>query len=103
MLQVRLTTFEIDSIIRVFKSVFSSDDKLWLFGSRVDITQKGGDIDLYVQTHIADSKSALACKKFFLSELKKTIGDQKIDLVLDLGNKELEIYKIAQAEGVELV
>lgn len=40
------------AIISEFKKSFSPDDHLWLFGSRVDDTKKGGDIDLYVQTHL---------------------------------------------------
>jgi len=103
MQKVRLTTFEIDSITRIFAQKFLADDKLWLFGSRADMNQKGGDIDLYVQTKITDYNDAFERKKSFLSELKAAIGDQKIDLVLDLGKKKLDIYEVAQKEGVRLV
>ena len=55
---IRLTAFEIDSITHIFKQTFFSDDKLWIFGSRVDMTKRGGDIDLYVQTSIQDYHDA---------------------------------------------
>jgi len=101
--EVRLTRFEIASIIYIFKQKFLPHDKLWLFGSRADMNQKGGDIDLYVQTNIIDYNDAFDKKRSFLIELKNAIGDQKIDLVLDLGNKKLAIYDVARNEGVRLV
>ena len=66
------------------------------------MNQRGGDIDLYVQTKISNYSDAFEKKRSFLAELKDVIGDQKIDLVLDLGNKKLDIYEIAQKEGVTL-
>ncbi|MDP1659470.1 MAG: hypothetical protein Q8L73_09005 [Methylotenera sp.] len=55
------------------------------FGSRVDDTRKGGDIDLYIVT---DQQSRLGEKRIdFLAQIKHKIGDQRIDLVIDRGTK----------------
>ena len=43
---MRLTEFEINVIKQSARDVFGSDVQFFLFGSRVDDTKKGGDIDL---------------------------------------------------------
>ena len=45
---MRLTNSEINSIKRVFLDLFHTG-KVYLFGSRVDDTKRGGDIDLYFE------------------------------------------------------
>ncbi len=44
---MRLSDFEIKSIKEVAKKNFGESVKITLFGSRVDDTKRGGDIDLY--------------------------------------------------------
>ena len=46
---MRLNKEYIKAIKEVIQSRFS-DAKIYLFGSRVDDTKKGGDIDLYIET-----------------------------------------------------
>jgi len=76
---MRLTQKEVEAITLTFQEVFNSG-KIYLFGSRVDNSKKGGDIDLYIQ---ADNRDNLIEKKFnFLVELKRKIGLQKIDVVI---------------------
>jgi predicted nucleotidyltransferase len=76
---MRLRDGEIQAIKESFKEVFQ-DGHIYLFGSRVDDTQKGGDIDLYITAH--DIKNHLEKKINFLVSLKNKIGEQKIDVVL---------------------
>ena len=76
---MRLTQKEIEAIKESFDSIFK-DGNIYLFGSRTDNTKKGGDIDLYIQTKDQDN---LTQKKIdFLVELKRKIGEQKIDVVI---------------------
>jgi predicted nucleotidyltransferase len=49
MQEVRLPDKDLDQIKVLFKSFFNKDH-LWLFGSRVNLSKKGGDIDLYIET-----------------------------------------------------
>jgi len=66
--RMRLKEFEINAIREVFIGIFK-EGEIYLFGSRVDDSQKGGDIDLYVNTELA---SQLSLKKInFLVKLKK--------------------------------
>jgi predicted nucleotidyltransferase len=95
---MRLTNFEIKAINISFKEVFRSG-KIYLFGSRVDDSQKGGDIDLYI---ITESKENLTKKKIdFLVNLKEKIGDQKIDVLISR-DKNRTIEQEAINNGVEL-
>ncbi|MBP7729959.1 MAG: nucleotidyltransferase domain-containing protein [Alphaproteobacteria bacterium] len=101
---MRLTTMEQDVISNSFRQCFGEGDHLWLFGSRINDQKRGGDIDLYVETHL-DSAQAIRSKFSFLSVVKDKIGDQRIDIILNilsLGSSQL-ICKIARSEGIQLV
>lgn len=75
---MRLTNYEAKSIKKVFLEVYQQGQVI-LFGSRVDDSQKGGDIDLFVKPK---GKQTLEQKIIFLAKLKEKIGDQKIDVVV---------------------
>lgn len=68
--------------------------------------KRGGDIDLYMETHQNDGEVLLSLKYRFLSMVKDKIGDQKIDLVLRHVPADAEdkpIYREARETGVILV
>lgn len=70
--------------IKVLKDrlkTISSTAKLYLFGSRVDDTKKGGDIDLLVVSKEMTKKDL----RYLRIEFFKHFGEQKIDIVLDNG------------------
>jgi hypothetical protein len=76
---MRLSYFEQESIISVFNRVFGNGE-LYVFGSRLDDSAKGGDIDLYIKT-VCPQAELLDKKHNFLTELEKLLGEQKIDIV----------------------
>ena len=94
---MRLKEYEIDAIKTTFKEIFKDGD-IYLFGSRVDDSKKGGDIDLYIST--PNTKELVSKKIDFLVKLKQKIGEQKIDVVLDYKQNRL-IDKIAK-KGIKL-
>ncbi len=95
---MRLTQKQVKSIKTNFQSIFH-DGIIYLFGSRVDDSKKGGDIDLYIST---ENKENISYKKIqFLAKLKREIGEQKIDIVFDNGENRL-IDQKAKNEGVVL-
>ena len=103
---IRLTQKYIDVIQNTFKTHFLRDDTLWLFGSRVDLNKKGGDIDLYIETHFLTAREVLNAKSRFKRAMIYALGDQKIDIVLNclnVGKTNLPIYTVARTEGVRLV
>jgi predicted nucleotidyltransferase len=79
---VRLTERERRVIRAAVTRHFGKDAQVWLFGSRVDDTRRGGDIDLLVETTLA-GEDALRAKIDTITEIQLAIGDQKIDLVVD--------------------
>ena len=95
---MRLTKSEISSIKSTFNEVFKSGE-IYLFGSRVDDSQKGGDIDLYIKSDNITNK--IEQKIEFLVKLKQKIGDQKIDVIIST-NPNRVIEQEAISSGVRL-
>jgi hypothetical protein len=100
---VRLKPWEIEIIQIAFRSAFPKGDHLWLFGSRVDLVKKGGDIDLYIETQELDVKKLNSYQNDLYKNLLMGLGEQKIDVVVKFGEAELLIYQEAKANGVQLV
>ena len=76
---MRLNKKQHQAIKDTFLEVFEVGN-IYLFGSRVDDSKKGGDIDLYI---VSTCKDNFTSKKIdFLVKLKNIIGEQKIDIVL---------------------
>jgi predicted nucleotidyltransferase len=96
---IRLTPYEIKAIKETAKEVFGEEVKLWLFGSRLDITKRGGDIDLYIET-----EEGYNVKKLleFLAKLYLRIGERKIDVILEKEGCTKEIAVEAKSRGVRL-
>ncbi len=70
-----------------------------LFGSRGDDAAKGGDVDLYIETH---EPPGIWRKAQLLAELEKRLG-LPVDLVLHAQNEpEKPIHRIARLTGVAL-
>ena len=99
MAKVRLSDREVSAIKETAKDVFGEGTRVILFGSRVDLSRKGGDIDLYIIP--ADKEDPFEKKLKFLVKLKQKIGDRKIDVVIQR-DPERDIEKVAMLTGVEL-
>ncbi len=98
---MRLANTEIEAIKQTFLNVFKQGN-IFLFGSRVNDSLKGGDIDLYVVPAETLDKSEILAKKIdFLVKVKNLIGDQKIDLVISRNNNRL-IEQEALHTGIQL-
>lgn len=102
---IRLRESDVEEIKAAFKKWFGENDHLWIFGSRVDLTKRGGDIDLYVETEEKTFEDVSKKKTRFVVELWERIGEQKIDVVLHrLSDPRKEsIYEVARKRGVQLV
>jgi predicted nucleotidyltransferase len=77
---MRLSKEEIDILKKRLKTL-SSSAKLYLFGSRVDDSARGGDIDLLVVSDELTKKDVRLLRVDFY----KHFGEQKLDIVLDNG------------------
>lgn len=86
-------------VIKKYFYEFFENGEIYLFGSRVDDTKKGGDIDLYL---VLKEHTDLFEKKLkFLSRIKRELGDQKIDIVFNTDATRL-IEKEAIQWGIKL-
>jgi len=93
--------------------IFGNDVRVVLFGSRVNDNVRGGDIDLLIDSP-HDDRMNFENKIEFLTSLKLSIGDQKIDVIynkpvdisssgiVDEADSKPEIVNKALQEGVEL-
>ncbi len=101
--KIRLSEKEIDQIQQAFLLTFKSGDHLWVFGSRADMTKKGGDIDLFVESQM-DASHILDAKFNFMRELFLRFDDRKIDIVVQYkGAISLPIYAHAKETGVQIL
>lgn len=102
---MRLTDRELSIIRETFHEFFSENDHLWLFGSRVSNLTRCGDIDLYIETMNDDKDKVFTFKLNFIVRLKKLIGDQRIDVVINIipDKQDLPIYQRAKETGIQIV
>ncbi|MDX8404971.1 MAG: nucleotidyltransferase domain-containing protein [Mariprofundus sp.] len=81
--------------------VFGENAQVYLFGSRVDDSKRGGDIDLYLEVN--DSPDWFQRKLRLGVELVRRLGERKIDLLVHRhGTPKSAIHQIAKASGVIL-
>ncbi|PKL96309.1 MAG: DNA polymerase III subunit beta [Gammaproteobacteria bacterium HGW-Gammaproteobacteria-8] len=100
---MRLTPRQRQTIRRTLESHFGQSSLIRLFGSRVDDTARGGDIDLYIEPEIQDVDQLVDARLNALAELHRILGDQKIDLVIRrAGGVDLAIHQHARQTGVQL-
>jgi len=100
---MRLSSSQIEAIKQEAEHYFGALAEVWLFGSRVDDRQRGGDVDLYVRATTNDADQLAAARFAFLARLKRRIGDRKIDLVLQRsGGEDLPVHELARQRGVKL-
>lgn len=99
---MRLTETQRKVIKSTVASVIGEKSRVWLFGSRVDDTQLGGDIDLLVETEqTVQSRVNSLCK--LGGALVMQLGDRKIDVLLkDARTPDAPIFDVARRTGVLL-
>lgn len=78
---VRLSNRQIGVIRAIIKDTFGADAKVWLFGSRTDLTRRGGDIDLLVESQDHDPKRLVAAKTKAAARLYLMLDEQDVDIV----------------------
>jgi len=94
---MRLTPAQIDTIKSTATSVLGEGVQVTLFGSRVHDTQKGGDLDLYVETTQPDLMKKIRCKVSLQDQL-----DMPVDLIVKPFGDRSPIALIAKQEGIRL-
>jgi predicted nucleotidyltransferase len=99
---MRLTEQQVNIILNVVTTIAGSNAHVTLFGSRVDNTKKGGDIDLLITLpEFVQHPAQLSAK--ISARLIREFEGRKVDVILSAPNlKNLPIHTIAQQTGIVL-
>jgi predicted nucleotidyltransferase len=99
---MRLTEDQARIIRETAQGIFGDHAKVRLFGSRIDDSQRGGDIDLLVECD-APVPDRLKKSLALAARLQLALGDQPIDvLAIDPQTSLQPVHKIAISTGVIL-
>ncbi len=99
---MRLTKQQVNTIKELVLMHFNANAKVVLFGSRIDDTARGGDIDLYIETE-SSPEQVLKAKMALYAGLQKTLGEQRIDIVVHrVGSPLQPVHEEARRTGVQL-
>jgi predicted nucleotidyltransferase len=95
---MRLTNREIEIIKEVINKYFKEKIELYLFGSRLNKTKKGGDIDLYILTNHRENLTY----KRLISKVKLEERLYKpIDIIIS--NKKKSLIDIEALKGIKII
>ena len=98
---MRLNPETIGPLLDAVRGEFGGNARVWLFGSRVDDSRRGGDIDLYIETDI--DKNLVALRSRLLRQLEDIFGERKIDLsVRPRSRAPHPLHEIARDQGILL-
>ena len=95
--KVRLSEKEIRIIKETIKK-YDPSANIIIFGSRTDLTKKGGDIDILVISNKIDYKT----RRKIRVELFLKLGERKIDLIITDNPQKSEFIKVAYKYGVKI-
>ncbi len=101
---MRLTPFERQALKAAAQNCFDAQVVVRLFGSRLDDSRKGGDIDLHIATQLTDPAQIARAHSRFLAQVYASMGEQKMDVLIDYPprQQELPVYRIAREQGLVL-
>ena len=78
---MRINDLQKNMILESIAAELGQEARVFLFGSRVDDTKRGGDIDLLVEVPFPID-DAVRKKLRIISAIQRRIGEQKIDLII---------------------
>ncbi|PHS41868.1 MAG: DNA polymerase III subunit beta [Sulfurovum sp.] len=96
-ISVRLSSAEIKNLK---ESVSSADPRadIYLFGSRTDMTKRGGDIDILIISQSIKKSDLRDIRWNFFEEF----GEQKMDIVRDDGSVQTPFVEMVFPKAVKL-
>jgi len=99
---MRLTDQQQQIIREEVARVFGPEAGVRLFGSRVDDSLRGGDIDLYIEAS-GDRRELFDREMALYAALQRRLGERRIDIVVSSPEQPArEIDREARARGVPL-
>ena len=102
---MRLQPREIDAIAQAARDAFAPGTAVFLFGSRADDSQRGGDIDLLVEIPDAIAPAELVRRRTrFVARIYRLLDEQRIDVVIATQGQpdSREVVAAAKREGLQV-
>lgn len=107
---MRLQPAEQEAIRRACRDTLPAGSRVRLFGSRLDDTRRGGDIDLLIEfPQPLPAEELVARRTRFAARLYRALGEQRIDIVMTVGSEAepgppdtRPVVATARQHGVEL-
>ncbi|MEK6708472.1 MAG: nucleotidyltransferase domain-containing protein [Pseudomonadota bacterium] len=98
-LKMRLTDYQIQAIRQLARQVAGNQSRVRVFGSRLDDTAHGGDLDLMLElTEPVDNPALMAAQ--MSAQVSRAMHGRKVDVLLSAPNlMRLPIHDIAFKEG----
>ena len=99
---MRLTPTQIESIKQAAEQIFGPDARVWLFGSRVDDSKRGGDVDLMIETdQKLENRAFLAAR--MAARVSRSMQGRRVDVITQApGAPTQPIHQAARRHGVPL-
>jgi len=96
---MRLNAHQIQAILSLARQVAGDQTRVRVFGSRLDDTAHGGDIDLMLELPVPVDNPALMAAQIS-AQVSRVMHGRKVDVLLSAPNlKRLPIHDIAFKEG----
>ncbi|WP_295453208.1 nucleotidyltransferase domain-containing protein [uncultured Thiodictyon sp.] len=97
---MRLSHEDIAAIRCLVQARFGADAGIWLFGSRLDDSARGGDVDLYVEPVHLPAEDLLLARQALRRDLERRLR-LPVDLVINPGQT-TAFMRQARTEGYPL-
>lgn len=96
---MRLTTHQIEFIRQLVTQMLGASAQVRVFGSRLDDSAKGGDLDLFLElSEAVDNPAMLAAK--LSAKVSRRMNGRKVDVLISAPNlKILPIHEVAHRDG----
>ena len=99
---MRLLPDQTEAIRRMTRQLAGHDARVWIFGSRLDEGQRGGDVDLQIELDRPVEHPAVLAASLSASVSRRFHG-RKVDVLIAAPNLAvLPIHHVARREGVLL-
>jgi len=102
---MRLSSSERHAIEIAAREAFPCGTRVVLFGSRVDDTRRGGDIDLLIEpAQVLSADDVVARRSRFIARLYRLLDEQRIDVLVACESVDdpRPVVKAARRNGMEL-
>lgn len=102
---MRLKPNELNAIAQAARDAFTPGIAVVLFGSRVDDSKRGGDIDLLVEIPETMPPAELVRRRtHFVSRIYRLLDEQRIDVIITTQDQQdsREVVAAAKREGIQV-